>query len=226
MSDQLVAILIISGVGLLCALLWGFSIAFVFWDVNRRQTPGREQFAWLALTLVIPFVGFVAYLFTRLLNRFLSPSPQREQVKSKRFTAVKRPEGLDERLPTLAAIELNRETHLELKAAEQKNRPTPLATYSLAVVEGPDTGREYVIRRLPLRIGRGPQADIALNEDLGVSRKHAEIYARGDILRIRDLQSAHGTLVNGFSIDDKSLDSGDRIKVGQTSLLFMLEDNR
>lgn len=224
MSDQFLAILIISGLALLCTLFWGFTIAFVFWDVNRRQIPAREQVAWLALTLVIPFVGFVAYLFTRLLNRFLSPPAQAEQANGKRFTAIKRPEGLDERLPTLAAVELSRETRLEINSAEQKSRPTSFSTYSLAVVEGPDTGREYTIERLPLRIGRGPQVDIALNEDLGVSRRHAEIYARGDVLRIRDLQSAHGTLVNGFSIDDKSLDPGDRIKVGQTSLLFMLEN--
>lgn len=226
MSDQLLAILIITGVALLCILLWGFSIAFVFWDVNRRQMPAREQVAWLALTIIIPFVGFVAYLFTRLLNSFLSPRPQTEHASSKRFTAIKRPEGLDERLPTLAAMELNRETRLELSSAEQKSRPPAYSSYSLAVVEGPDTGREYVIERLPLRIGRGPQADIVLDEDLGVSRKQAEIYARGDVLRIRDLQSTHGTLVNGFSIDDKSLDPGDQIKVGQTTLLFRLENKR
>jgi hypothetical protein len=222
MSDQLPAVLVISGVALLCTLFWGFTIAFVFWDVNRRQTPAREQIAWLVLTLIIPFVGFAAYLFTRLLNRVLSPPVQAEHSDGQRFTAIKRSEGLDERLPTVAAVELGQETRMDPGSAAQEGRPIAGSNYSLTVLEGPDSGREYIIKHLPLRIGRGPQADIAFNGDLGVSRKHAEIYAREGVLRIRDLQSAHGTQVNGYSIDDKSLDPGDRIKVGQTDLLFML----
>jgi hypothetical protein len=225
MSDQLVPILITSGIALFCTLIWGFSIAFVFWDVNRRELPVREQVGWLALTVIIPFVGFAAYLFARLLNRFLTPHAQLERPYGQRSTAIKRSKGLEEHLPTIAGVELNRENRWEVSSAEQKDSPTLFTTYSLAVVEGPDTGREFAIRSLPLRIGRGPQADIALNEDLGVSRRHAEIYAREDVLYIRDLHSAHGTLVNGFSIDDKSLDPGDRISVGQTSLLLMLDNN-
>lgn len=226
MSNQLQTILIISGIALICTLIWGFSIAFVFWDVNRRERPVREQFGWLALTVILPFIGFAAYLFASLLNRFLTPQHPLERPYAQRSTAIQRPEGFNEHLPTIAGIDLNQENRLEVFSAVQKDSPTLFTSYSFAVVEGPDTGREFFIESLPLRIGRGPQADIALNEDLGVSRRHAEIYAQGEVLRIRDLHSAHGTLVNGFSIDDKSLDPGDRISVGQTSLLLMLDKNK
>ena len=73
--------------------------------------------------------------------------------------------------------------------------------------------------RADSRIGRGSEAQIRLDGDLGVSRQHAQIYEQSGVLRVRDLQSTHGTAVNGFSIADKSLDPGDRIRVGLSTLL-------
>jgi hypothetical protein len=226
MSDQLVTALIATAIALLCTLLWGASIAFVFWDVSRRQMPGREQLAWLALSALLPLIGFSGYLFARLLDGWLSPGRQEAGGHARRFTALKRPEGLDEHLPTIAAAELGRATRPDLESLRIKSWQAPNYTYFLTVVAGPQRGQEYSSNHLPIRIGRGAQADTALNGDLGVSRQHAEIYERGGVVRIRDLKSTHGTWVNGYSIDDKSLDPGDKIKVGLSTLLFKMEEHR
>jgi pSer/pThr/pTyr-binding forkhead associated (FHA) protein len=88
----------------------------------------------------------------------------------------------------------------------------------LRVLSGPDQGRAFPIGRLPALIGRGADVAVPLDGDITVSRRHAEIYAPQGALRIRDLGSSHGTQVNGFSIQDKSLEMGDRIQVGKTLL--------
>src|SRR5690606_25480146 len=88
----------------------------------------------------------------------------------------------------------------------------------LAVLEGPHAGQAFTVQGLPARIGRGPEADVRLDADLGVSRRHAELYRQAGVLRVRDTNSAHGTSVNGFTIDDKGLSPGDRIRVGHSLL--------
>jgi pSer/pThr/pTyr-binding forkhead associated (FHA) protein len=99
--------------------------------------------------------------------------------------------------------------------------PAPAANapaVQLHVLEGPERGRSYPVGRLPALIGRGSEAGVALDGDITVSRRHAEIYAQHGALRIRDLGSSHGTQVNGFNIQDKSLEIGDRITVGKSTL--------
>jgi len=112
---------------------------------------------------------------------------------------------------------------IHLQANGQGVRYTP-PRYMLTVVEGPHEGLKYLLNRLPMKMGRGPDVSISLDEDLGVSRQHAEIYEQAGVLRIRDLQSTHGTQVNGFSIDDKSLDPGDRIHIGGSTLTVGLQE--
>jgi pSer/pThr/pTyr-binding forkhead associated (FHA) protein len=89
----------------------------------------------------------------------------------------------------------------------------------LVVVEGPHRGQEFAVGALPAQIGRGAEALVRLDSDLGVSRRHAELYEQAGVLRVRDLRSAHGTLVNGFTISDKGLLPGDKIQVGHSLLV-------
>jgi pSer/pThr/pTyr-binding forkhead associated (FHA) protein len=94
------------------------------------------------------------------------------------------------------------------------------AQYSLFVVLGPLQGQHFLLKSIPLRIGRGPEVGIALDADLNVSRKHAEIYEWNGRLRIRDLGSSHGILVNGVAVNDQALSPGDRITLGDTVLIL------
>ena len=90
--------------------------------------------------------------------------------------------------------------------------------FTISIVAGPNAGGEYLLENFPVKIGRGAEVYIRLDGDQGVSRLHAEIYEQTGVLRIRDLNSTHGTKVNEFSINDKGLDPGDQIRIG-TSIL-------
>lgn len=69
-------------------------------------------------------------------------------------------------------------------------------------------------------IGRLPDRDITL-DDLGVSRRHAEIRRQGTAYRLVDTGSANGTRVNGERIAEHVLRDGDRIVVGDVELTFV-----
>jgi pSer/pThr/pTyr-binding forkhead associated (FHA) protein len=78
----------------------------------------------------------------------------------------------------------------------------------------------FELSPLPQRIGRGPEATIPLDADLNVSRSHAEVYEWKGLLRIRDLGSTHGTLINGVPVTDQSFNLGDHVSVGGTLLVL------
>jgi EAL domain-containing protein (putative c-di-GMP-specific phosphodiesterase class I)/pSer/pThr/pTyr-binding forkhead associated (FHA) protein len=68
--------------------------------------------------------------------------------------------------------------------------------------------RRVTIGRLPFRIGRLQGLELTLPAD-SLSKNHAEIFADGDVLRIRDLGSRNGTFVNGESIVESEIHEGD-----------------
>ena len=84
------------------------------------------------------------------------------------------------------------------------------------------TQREHPLHSSPTVIGRGAEADLRL-ADTGVSRAHAEVRLDGGDVRLTDLGSTNGTLVNGRRITTTVLSDGDRIEVGATPLVFRRE---
>lgn len=100
-------------------------------------------------------------------------------------------------------------------------QPAP-KRYALAALEGPYAGQSFPLDSLPLRIGRGADVALALDYDLNVSRSHAEIYEWNGMLRVHDLGSMHGTLINGIPITDQALTPGDHLALGGT--VFMLRE--
>ncbi len=91
------------------------------------------------------------------------------------------------------------------------------------VEEGKEPGRIYEVRKEALSIGRSRESDIFL-EDLAVSRLHASIVNMGNgNYALRDEGSANGTKVNGQLVSKNQtypLQEGDRIQLGQTTLVF------
>jgi len=73
----------------------------------------------------------------------------------------------------------------------------------------------------PMVIGRLPGCTLVLS-DQNVSRRHAEIRRVGDAVVVTDLGSTNGTKVNGISVREQHLASGDEITVGSTTLVFEL----
>ena len=70
-------------------------------------------------------------------------------------------------------------------------------------------------------IGRASECTIPIR-DRYLSRKHAEIIAVGNNWVLKDLGSANGTYLNGARVEkDVRLSSGDRIRLGDTELVFV-----
>ena len=70
-----------------------------------------------------------------------------------------------------------------------------------------------------LVIGRGPDAGLAVDDPL-VSRAHAQLLVVPDGLRVSDLGSRHGTLVNGDRVlEPRLVRSGDVITIGNVLLV-------
>lgn len=66
---------------------------------------------------------------------------------------------------------------------------------------------------LPITIGRGERVDRCLDYE-GVSRVHCRLERLGGLVRIRDLASKNGTLVNGKPVRVQDLCEGDIIQLG------------
>jgi hypothetical protein len=82
-------------------------------------------------------------------------------------------------------------------------------------------------RRLPLSgtggtLGRSRDCDIVL-DDIGISRRHADIRPGAEGWTIEDLSSTNGVLLNGRNVRGvHPLQPGDRIELGSTAIIFEL----
>ena len=73
-------------------------------------------------------------------------------------------------------------------------------------------------------IGRASDCSIPI-KDRYLSRKHAEIIAAGNAWILKDLGSANGTYLNGSRVErDEQLKTGDRIRLGDTEIVFEAAD--
>lgn len=94
----------------------------------------------------------------------------------------------------------------------------------LVVISGAHAGREFLLDKSEIGIGRAPDNAICLANPT-ISRSHARIFQRDGIWYLVDLQSAKGTLHNGVEIGAPAqLRPGDTIQVGDTILRFQCTD--
>ncbi|MBY0359371.1 MAG: FHA domain-containing protein [Candidatus Obscuribacterales bacterium] len=76
-----------------------------------------------------------------------------------------------------------------------------------------------------VRIGRDPTNQIVLNDDRFGSRFHAWITYEAGRFWLEDLGSTNGTVLNGVQVGSReALSSGDKIRIGETDLTFVLLD--
>ena len=111
----------------------------------------------------------------------------------------------------------------ELNAALAK-RAERIRPYLVIVQSETSVGRQVRLEGV-LRIGRSASAEIRLDED-GVSRNHAKLVARPDGgIEIADLGSTNGTWINGERVTSHILKDGDKIQIGNTTILkFSYQD--
>ncbi|HYM97694.1 MAG TPA: FHA domain-containing protein, partial [Candidatus Sulfotelmatobacter sp.] len=91
----------------------------------------------------------------------------------------------------------------------------------LTIESGPDAGHSHRTGEQALRLGRSPDNDVILR-DPATSGHHARLERRGDQFWIVDLGSTNGTLVNGEPIQEKQLNHGDRVTIGQNAVQFSI----
>jgi hypothetical protein len=91
----------------------------------------------------------------------------------------------------------------------------------ITVVRGFRAGREWMLTRPELIVGRAEGCDIPLFGDSKAQKQHARIVRSGDRYYIEDLDSPEGTYVNGSRIARKTpLAAGDLIEIGKSALRF------
>jgi pSer/pThr/pTyr-binding forkhead associated (FHA) protein len=71
-------------------------------------------------------------------------------------------------------------------------------------------------------IGRRHDSDLCIPL-MPVSRRHCQLSYNNEALKIRDLGSRNGTLLNGKRIDEATLKAGDYITVGPLTFLVQLD---
>ncbi|HEY1456344.1 MAG TPA: FHA domain-containing protein [Candidatus Dormibacteraeota bacterium] len=91
----------------------------------------------------------------------------------------------------------------------------------LTIETGPDAGHSHRAGDHALRLGRSPDNDVILR-DPATSGHHARLERRGEQFWIVDLGSTNGTLVNGEPVQEKQLNHGDRVTVGQNAVQFSM----
>ena len=94
---------------------------------------------------------------------------------------------------------------------------------SVAILEGYAAGMEYPIKKTYAVIGRSRYAAIPLKDPL-VSRRHAAIMFHENAFILKDLDSTNGTYMEGAYIRQRKLSHGDKFRIGNTVLQFILQD--
>lgn len=216
MSERTSSLLIMIGGALIFLSVWGLSILAVRWDTQRRQMTGVSRQAWIGVALALPLFGIALYIAWRMLTSVLSP-PRREYTPDEaRMTGVQaQPAPVFANPPAVRPQSSPGNSSTNPVVRQRRG-----SRYCFVVLKGPHAGQQFVLNRLPVRIGRGADVGIALDADLKVSRSHADIYEWNGFLRIRDLHSTHGTHVNGATISDSALAPNDQVYMGATILLL------
>lgn len=93
----------------------------------------------------------------------------------------------------------------------------------LVAIAGPLAGQTFALGAAALTLGRDRGCAVHLR-DLAVSRQHCLVEAADGRFRLRDLESRHGTFVNGVPVRERALEEGDLITLGASAFLFQTAD--
>ncbi|RPI23411.1 MAG: FHA domain-containing protein [Chloroflexota bacterium] len=211
------------GAALLLLLFWAGSIIYVYVDLNRRRFPEGKQLAWLALVVLLPVIGLLLYVLARRLARSRWSAGRHEAESIRRgITMVKPASAFERHSSTIPASQVWQPALAHTPPGRSPHTayiPQSPAHYTLTIIEGPYAGSQFDLTQLPALIGRGSKTAIRLDDDLGVSREHAEIFEQDRRLHVRDLNSTHGTFVNELNILASALEPGDHVRVGVTVMV-------
>lgn len=111
-----------------------------------------------------------------------------------------------------------------------EREPSPPPSPSIAgvphllAIQGPLAERRFVIPQEGLTLGRHPDNDVVLADELTVSRYHTVIALEQGRYVVYDRDSANGTWVNGQRVFRHVLAPGDRLQIWQSQFVFATSD--
>ena len=151
-------------------------------------------------------------------------------ARSHRFALRGRPMVTLQPDPTLRLGEVEVDAAVSSAAApDHAPADTGTRVFEVPVVDAPEAvievrepgkpARHVSVTGAPMHIGRAPECELVL-KDSRVSRRHARLQARGGVLVLTDLGSTNGTRVNGHRVTELVLGAGDRIQVGETTIVI------
>jgi two-component system, NtrC family, response regulator GlrR len=125
-----------------------------------------------------------------------------------------------------AEEERDHRTTLPCEGARQLEPPS-VRRFRLTVVEGPGSGATVESTADRCAVGSDPLNDLLLADET-VSRFHCEIRAEPGGVRVRDLESLNGVVLDGVQVTDAFLRGGSLLRLGRTTVRFDLgvERNR
>jgi len=94
----------------------------------------------------------------------------------------------------------------------------------LTAIAGRLRGSIFAIEELPVVIGRETAATLCV-ADASISRRHSQIDKENDQFVILDLDSLNGTFINDVPVKRRVLVHGDRVRIGDSQFLFLLNDS-
>ena len=96
--------------------------------------------------------------------------------------------------------------------------------YAIKLVLDFDKGREFVVEKETVRIGRSADNEVRINDPM-VSRHHASIITRDGVSYIQDEGSTNGVYINRKRIKRRLLHDGDKIWIDRNRFRFFRSEN-
>lgn len=93
----------------------------------------------------------------------------------------------------------------------------------LVAISGKLTGATFNLAAAEVVLGRETSAAICIAEG-SVSRRHSCIKKDGNAFVLTDLNSLNGTFVNGVPVKTRELKHGDRVRLGDSQFLFLMQE--
>jgi two-component system, NtrC family, response regulator HydG len=128
-----------------------------------------------------------------------------------------------------AASAKNAPGHSTLERPKAPTASTSLPTLTLEIIAGPDVGKTLVVDPAEsvgrVFIGKSKACQLELTDPLA-SRRHVAVALEAGGVRLTDLDSTNGTLVNGVRVLEALLFGGELVRIGDTTLALRLGERR
>lgn len=98
----------------------------------------------------------------------------------------------------------------------------PAMEATLTVISGPARGTAYRLVSGRVKLGRGPDNDVVINDDPKVSRNHAEIVVSPRGIEIRDVSERNTIMVDGMECRTAFLNDNSTFTLGETQFRFSI----